>query len=42
MRLDVGFIRSYMLIFGTLSSIFDFITLYLLYVVMRADAAPCL
>ncbi len=39
MKLDVGFIRSFMLIFGTLSSIFDFITFYLLYVVMRADAS---
>lgn len=39
MKLDVGFIRSFMLIFGTLSSIFDFITFYLLYVVMKADAS---
>jgi len=32
---DLGFIRSYMIVFGLMSSIFDFLTFFLLYYVYR-------
>lgn len=37
MQMDIKFIRSFMIVFGCLSSLFDFITFYLLYFVMKAD-----
>ena len=36
-RWDIGFIRRFMLVFGPLSSLFDFATFGLLYFVLRAD-----
>jgi Mg2+-importing ATPase len=38
-RWDIGFIRRFMLVFGTLSSVFDFLTFGLLLLLMRADQA---
>jgi Mg2+-importing ATPase len=38
-RWDAPFIRSFMLIFGTLSSLFDFLTFFLLYNVFKATPA---
>ncbi len=38
-RIDVGFIRRFMLIFGPLSSLFDFATFGVLLLVMKADRA---
>jgi len=37
-RMDIGFIRRFMLVFGPLSSVFDFATFAILIWVMRADA----
>ena len=36
-RWDMGFIRNFMLVVGPVSSLFDFLTFYLLLVVFRAD-----
>jgi Mg2+-importing ATPase len=38
-RWDIGFIRSFMLSFGVLSSLFDFLTFGALLYVLRADTA---
>ncbi len=38
-RFDIGFIRRFMLVFGTLSSVFDYLTFALLMWVFRADEA---
>jgi Mg2+-importing ATPase len=35
--LDIGFIRNFMLIVGPISSLFDFLTFYILLVVLKAD-----
>ena len=35
--IDLGFIRNFMLVIGLVSSLFDFLTFYLLLVVLRAD-----
>ena len=35
-KLDIAYIRRFMVIFGPLSSIFDFITFFLLFVVFKA------
>jgi P-type Mg2+ transporter len=36
-RWDIGFIRRFMLVFGPLSSVFDFLTFGMLYLVLRAS-----
>ena len=36
---DMGFIQKYMIIFGPISSVFDLLTFYVLYVVFRFDVA---
>jgi P-type Mg2+ transporter len=36
---DIGFIRKFIIIFGPISSIFDFITFFILLFIFRADAA---
>ncbi|MCA9215148.1 MAG: magnesium-translocating P-type ATPase, partial [Planctomycetales bacterium] len=38
-RWDLGFIRNFMLVFGTLSSLFDFLTFAVLFWVLKADVA---
>jgi Mg2+-importing ATPase len=38
-RWDFGFIRNFMIIFGPLSSLFDFLTFAVLLLLLRADAA---
>jgi P-type Mg2+ transporter len=38
-RWDMGFIRRFMIIIGSVSSLFDFLTFYLLLTVFHADAA---
>ena len=37
--IDLGFIRNFMLVIGLVSSLFDFLTFYILLVVLRADEA---
>lgn len=37
MKLDVAYIRSFMIVFGCLSSVFDYITFFFLYSVMKAE-----
>jgi Mg2+-importing ATPase len=38
-KLDIAFIRHFMIMFGTLSSLFDYVTFILLYAVFRLPAA---
>ena len=37
--LDINFIRNFMLVIGPISSVFDFLTFYVMLVVLKADAA---
>jgi Mg2+-importing ATPase len=37
--LDMGFIRNFMLVIGPISSVFDFLTFYVMLVVLKADEA---